>query len=80
MVNGSAKKFLRLLFTEYYAAAVKEQIDSSKQLDEIEVNFHLSTMKPFHGRWLIALYNYDNKQGERCHNERLEEGRSCWAC
>ncbi len=31
-VNGSAKKFLRSCFTEYYAAAVKEQIDSGKQL------------------------------------------------
>ena len=57
-VNGSTKKFLRMLCTEYYAAAVKEQLDSSKQLEEIEVDFHLSTIKPFHARWLIALYNY----------------------
>ena len=47
-----------MLFTEYYTAAVKELIDSGKQLDEIEVDFHLSTVKPLHGRWLIALYNY----------------------
>ena len=57
-VNGSAKKFMRSCFTEYYAAAVKEQLGSGKQLEEIEVGFRLSTVKPLHGRWLIALYNY----------------------
>lgn len=51
-VNGSAKKFLRMLFTEYYAAPVKEQMDSDKQLEEVEVDFHLSTIKPLHARWL----------------------------
>ena len=45
-------------YLQCYTAAVKEQIDSGKQLDEIEVDFHLLTMKPLHGRWLIALYNY----------------------
>ena len=29
-VNVSAKKFLRSCFTEYYAAAVKEQLGSGK--------------------------------------------------
>lgn len=57
-VNGSAKKFLQSCFTEYYAAAVKEQIDSGKQLQEIDVDFRLSTVKPLYGQWLIALYNY----------------------
>ena len=38
-VNGSAKTFLRKKFTEYYAAAVKEQIDGGKQLDDIQVDF-----------------------------------------
>ena len=57
-VNGSAEKFLLSCFTEYYAAAVKDQLGSGKQLEEIEVDFHLSTVKPFHGRWLIALDNY----------------------
>ena len=64
-VNGSAKKFIRKQFTEYYAAAVKEQIDSGKQLDDIEVDFHLSIMKPLHATWLIALYNYMTTSNER---------------
>ena len=46
---------MRSCFTEYYAEAVKEQLDSGKQ---IEVDFQLSTVKPRHAWWLIALYNY----------------------
>ena len=29
-VNGSAKKFLQMCFTEHYVAAVKEQLGSGK--------------------------------------------------
>ena len=52
------KIFLRKEFTEYYAAAVKQQIDGGKQLDDIQVDFRLSRIKPLHATWLIALYNY----------------------
>ena len=38
-VNGSAKKFVRSQFTEYYSGDVKEQLDSGKQLDDIDVDF-----------------------------------------
>lgn len=49
---------LRNQFTEYYSGAVKEQLDSGKQLVGIDVNFRLSTVKPLHGEWLISMYNY----------------------
>lgn len=57
-MNGSAKKFMRNWFTEYYASAVREQLESGKQLEEIEVDFRLSVIKPLHATWLIAMYNY----------------------
>ena len=61
-VNGSAKKFLRARFTEYYADAVREQLENGKQLEEIDVDFRLSVIKPLHAKWLIALYNYPTTQ------------------
>ena len=57
-VNGSAKRFVRNLFTEYYSDAVKEQLDSGKQLDDIDVDFRLSTLKPLHAKWIIKMYNH----------------------
>ena len=60
-VNGSAKKFLRKQFTEYYAAAVKEQTDRGKQLHDIEVDVHLSIMKPLHATWYSSLQLHANQ-------------------
>ena len=57
-VNGSAKKFMRNQFSKYYINAVKVQINSGKPVEEIDVDFRLSTLKPFHAQWLISLYNH----------------------
>ena len=57
-VNGSAKKFMCNQFSKYYSNAVKVQIDSGKPVEEIDVDFRLTTLKPLHAQWLISLYNY----------------------
>ena len=58
MVNGPAKKFVRHQFTEYYSNSVKQQLDSGKQLDDIDVDFRLTTIKPLHAQWLVDMYNH----------------------
>ena len=55
-INGTAKMFLRSCFTEHYAAAVKDQLGRGRQLEKIEVDLCLSTVKPLNGRWLIVPY------------------------
>ena len=45
--NGSAKKFMRARFTEYYATAVREQLENGKQLEDIDVDFRLSIINRF---------------------------------
>ena len=59
-VNGSAKKFVRHQFTKYYSNSVKLQlhVDSGKQLDDIDVDFRLTTIKPLHAQWLVDMYNH----------------------
>ena len=56
-VNGAAKKFMHNQFSKYYCNALKTQIHSGKQVDEIDVNFHLTTLKPLHVRKLISLHD-----------------------
>ena len=34
------------------------QLQNGKQLEDIDVDFRLSVLKPLHAKWLIALYNY----------------------
>ena len=57
-VNGSAKKFIRRKFVAYYSNEVKSQLDGGKKLDDVEVDFRLSKIKPLHAQWLIDMYNY----------------------
>ena len=38
-------------FVTYYLSAVKQQLDSGKQLEDIEVDFRLSMLKPLHAKW-----------------------------
>ena len=40
-VNGCAKQRMRKEFVTYYSYAVKQQLDSGKQLEDIEVDFRL---------------------------------------
>ena len=57
-VNGSAKKLMRKQFITYYSSTVKNQLERGKQLEDIEVNFRLSAIKPLHAQWLINMYNF----------------------
>lgn len=47
------KKFVML-----YSSAIKEQLDSGKQLEDIEIDFHLSVLKQLHGKWLVEMFNF----------------------
>ena len=37
---------------------VKRQLDEGKSLDEIEVDFRLTVLRPLHAQWLIAIVNH----------------------
>ena len=55
-VNGSAKKYMRKQFITYYTAAVKQQIDRGIQLEDIDVNFRLTVVKPLHAQWMVNMF------------------------
>ena len=57
-VNGCAKQGMRKEFVTYYSNAVKQQLDSGKQLEDIEVDFRLSVLKPLHAKWPVELFNF----------------------
>ena len=57
-VNGSAKKYMSKQFIIYYSSAVKQQLESGKQLEDIDVDFRLTVMKPLHAQWLVDMFNF----------------------
>ena len=47
-VNGAAKDFLKAKFTEWFAKKIGEGLQEGKELEDIEVKFGLTTLKPLH--------------------------------
>ena len=49
---------MRKEFTVYYSSSVKQQFDSGKQLEDIDVAFRLTVIKPLHAPWLVDKFNF----------------------
>ena len=56
-VNRAAKNYMRKQFIMFYGDAVKQQLDGGKSVEDVEVDFHLTTIKPLHAQWLVNMYN-----------------------
>ena len=57
-VNGSAKSFLKNKFMEWFAQKVDEGLEEGKELEDIDIKFTLSALKPLHASWICELYDY----------------------
>ena len=55
-IDRCAKQRMKKEFMTYYSGAVKQQLDSGTQLEDIEVDFRLSVIKQMHAQWLVNLY------------------------
>uniref|UniRef100_A0A1X7SIC0 DDE-1 domain-containing protein n=1 Tax=Amphimedon queenslandica TaxID=400682 RepID=A0A1X7SIC0_AMPQE len=49
-VNKSAKQYMRREFVMYYSNSVREQLASGKEMEDIDVDFRLTTIKPLHAQ------------------------------
>jgi len=63
-VNGHAKSFLNKKFEEWYSLEISKQIDSGRDVYEVNVPLKMSIIKPIHAKWLLGLYDYlrNNKE------------------
>ena len=57
-VNGVAKRYMRKQFITYYSNCVKQQLENGKRLEDVEVDFRLTSIKPLHARWIVGMYNF----------------------
>ena len=56
-VNKHCKSYLKRLFSEWYTQADQESISLGKKVEEIKMEFRLTTFKPLHAKWLVEYYN-----------------------
>ena len=59
-VNKATKGFTRKKFSGWYTRQLTNGMENGIELDDIEIDYRLSVLKPLHATWLISLYNHMN--------------------
>ena len=57
-VNKVAKDFTKKKFWERFSRQISNGLGNEQELEDIEINYHLSVLKPLHETWLVSLYDY----------------------
>ena len=65
-VNKHCKSYLKRLFSEWYAQQIKNQFSLGKKVEEIKIEFRLTTFKPLHAKWLVEYYNKITSENGSC--------------
>ena len=56
-INGHEKRFFKSKFSAWYADQISKQLNEDVKIDEVDVKFRLTTMKPLHAQWVVDFYN-----------------------
>ena len=45
-------------FSDWFTCQINTGLENGQELDDIEIDYRLSVLKPLHAKWLISFYNY----------------------
>ena len=57
-VNGHCKKLMKNEFAKWYMQQVDNALQVGTKLEDINIEFRLSVIKPLHAKWLVEYYNH----------------------
>ena len=57
-VNNHCKNFMKNLFTEWYSKQIENGLSLNKKIEDINIQFKLTTLKSLHAKWLLQFYNH----------------------
>ena len=55
-VNKFVKGIIMDKFNKWFAETLTKELHVGKSLDEISIQFRLTTMKPLHAKWVINVF------------------------
>ena len=55
--NKWVKNFMKKKFCDWFTCQLREGLKKGQPLEEIDIKFQLTTLKPLHATWLIDCYN-----------------------
>ena len=56
--NKAAKDYTKQKFSDWFTRQINTGLENGQELDDIEIDYRLSVLKPLHAKWLISFYNY----------------------
>ena len=57
-VNKHCKTFLKNLFSEWYSRQIENVLPLGKKIEDVNIQFRLTTLKPLQAKWLLEFYNH----------------------
>ena len=57
-VNKVAKDFMKKKFSEWFSRQISIGLENGQELEDIQIDYRLSVLKPMHAKWLISLYDF----------------------
>ena len=57
-VNKVAKYFTKTKFSEKFSRQISIGLQNGQELEDIEIDYRLSILKPLHAAWMISFYDY----------------------
>ena len=57
-VNKFAKDFIKGMFSTWFSRQIPLGLENDVELDDREVDYRLSLLKPLHAQWLVELCNH----------------------
>ena len=56
-----AKNFAKQRFSEWFTRQIEIGLKNDQELDNIQIDYKLSIVKPLYAKWLIDFYNLMSK-------------------
>ena len=56
-------RYLVTIYFNWYSKDIWEELETGKDLDDIDIKLTLTVLKPLHTSWLVDLYDYLTSQG-----------------
>ena len=57
-VNGFCKSYLKRKFAQWFAQQFDRQLALFKKVEDVEIKFQLTEIKPIHANWISQFYNH----------------------
>ena len=57
-VNKAAKDYTKEKFSDWFTCQINTGLENGQELDDIEIEYQLSVLKPLPAKWLTSFYNY----------------------